>query len=157
MTPQASRSHLGGYVLDVHFHPVTRQPKADVCARDVAMRQVGALRCLEHGHFDVRGLLQERQRIVHGPRGLPVAIGRAVPELCLDAMSAPRMLSCINAARRAVPTLEHMSKILVVTCSFTGTGARLTELLCRSRNRTSAQVSPGSRLERWGAALRAVA
>ena len=33
-----------------------------------------------------------------------------------------------------------MSKILVVTYSFTGTGARLTELLCRSRNWTSAQV-----------------
>jgi hypothetical protein len=27
-----------------------------------------------------------------------------------------------------------MSKILVVTYSFTGTGGRLTELLCRSRN-----------------------
>lgn len=33
-----------------------------------------------------------------------------------------------------------MSKILVVTYSMTGTGARLTELLCRSRNWTSAQV-----------------
>jgi hypothetical protein len=33
-----------------------------------------------------------------------------------------------------------MSKILVVTYSFTGTGNRLTELLCRSRNWTSAQV-----------------
>ena len=33
-----------------------------------------------------------------------------------------------------------MSKILVVTYSMTGTGARLTELLCRSRDWASAQV-----------------
>lgn len=33
-----------------------------------------------------------------------------------------------------------MSKILVVTYSFTGTGNRLTELLCRSRNWQSAAV-----------------
>ncbi|MDR7270259.1 hypothetical protein J2X20_002917 [Pelomonas saccharophila] len=33
-----------------------------------------------------------------------------------------------------------MGKILVVTYSFTGTGARLTELLCRSRDWASAQV-----------------
>lgn len=33
-----------------------------------------------------------------------------------------------------------MSKILVVTYSLTGTGARLTELLCRSRDWASAQV-----------------
>jgi len=33
-----------------------------------------------------------------------------------------------------------MSKILVVTYSFTGTGSRLAELLCRSRNWASAQV-----------------
>ena len=33
-----------------------------------------------------------------------------------------------------------MNKILVVTYSFTGTGARLSELLCGSRNWTGAQV-----------------
>lgn len=39
-----------------------------------------------------------------------------------------------------LPTLVGMSKILVVTYSFTGTGQRLTELLCRSRDWASAQV-----------------
>lgn len=33
-----------------------------------------------------------------------------------------------------------MSKVLVVTYSFTGAGNRLTELLCRSRNWESASV-----------------
>ncbi|HEV6967502.1 MULTISPECIES: flavodoxin [Roseateles] len=49
-----------------------------------------------------------------------------------------------------------MSKILVVTYSFTGTGARLTELLCRSRDWASAQVverRPRRRFVTWRCAI----
>ena len=42
-----------------------------------------------------------------------------------------------------------MARILVVTYSFTGTGARLAELLCRSRDWTSAQVSDRRPRRRW--------
>lgn len=42
-----------------------------------------------------------------------------------------------------------MSKILVVTYSFTGTGNRLTELLCRSRNWHSASVTERRPRKAW--------
>ncbi|MBV8036875.1 flavodoxin [Roseateles sp.] len=42
-----------------------------------------------------------------------------------------------------------MSKILVVTYSMTGTGARLTELLCRSRNWTSVQIQERHPRKAW--------
>lgn len=42
-----------------------------------------------------------------------------------------------------------MSKILVVTYSFTGTGNRLTELLCRSRNWQSACVTERRPRKSW--------
>lgn len=42
-----------------------------------------------------------------------------------------------------------MSKILVVTYSFTGTGSRLTELLCRSRSWESAAVVERSPRKTW--------
>jgi hypothetical protein len=44
---------------------------------------------------------------------------------------------------------EIMSKILVVTYSFTGTGSRLTELLCRSRNWPSAAVAERRPRKAW--------
>jgi len=57
-----------------------------------------------------------------------------------EALLSKRRLSAVNSSRRAQPTLNDMSKILVVTYSFTGTGSRLSELLCRSRGWAAAQV-----------------
>jgi len=57
-----------------------------------------------------------------------------------EALLSKRRLSAVNSSRLLSAYAEIMAKILVVTYSFTGTGNRLTELLCRSRNWESASV-----------------
>lgn len=60
-----------------------------------------------------------------------------------------QFLRCINLPCHTAPTLDGMGKILVVTYSFTGTGARLTELLCRSRNWVAADVKERRPRKAW--------